>query len=85
MTKGAWRLECSLLYHGEYGVEAQFLLDGELHIGRTFIMKELAVAWAESERRARTADGWLQSDIAQCESRAEDLPGPRAARVNSLG
>jgi hypothetical protein len=58
MTKGTWRLECSLLYHGEFGVEAQFTIDGGLHVARTFPMKALAVAWAESERRDRREDGW---------------------------
>lgn len=59
MTKGAWRLECALLYHGEYGVEAQFTLNGNLHVARTFVMKGLAVAWAESERADRVSEGWL--------------------------
>jgi hypothetical protein len=39
--EGPLLLECELLFHGEYGVEARFLLDGELHIARTFVMKEL--------------------------------------------
>jgi hypothetical protein len=43
MTKGAKRLICELRYHGEYGVEALMLLDGELHMGRRFPTRALAV------------------------------------------
>jgi len=48
-------LECSLLYHGEFGVEAQLLLE-VLHIGRTFVVEGAGGGWAENERTARTAD-----------------------------
>ena len=51
-------LECELRYHGEYGVEAQFYLNGDLQIGRRFDLKVQAVRWAESEREARKRDGW---------------------------
>lgn len=50
MTNGARHLTCELRYHGEFGVEAQFLRDGELVIGRRFDTKALAVQWAEQER-----------------------------------
>ena len=43
-----WSAE--LRYHGEYGVEAQILRNGELTIGRLFVLKELAVKWAEEEK-----------------------------------
>jgi hypothetical protein len=43
---------CELRTHGEHGVEAQILRDGDLVIGRTFIMRALAVQWAELERTA---------------------------------
>jgi hypothetical protein len=43
-----WSAE--LRYHGEYGVEAQILRDGELAMGRRFVLKEQAVRWAEGER-----------------------------------
>ena len=39
-----------LRYHGEYGVEAQILRNGELRIGRRFPLKEQAIRWAEGER-----------------------------------
>ena len=72
MTKGTYRLECVLLFHGEYGIEAQFLLDSELHIGRRFDLKAQAVRWAEAEREARKHDGW--SDAIARE--AKPLPQP---------
>jgi hypothetical protein len=42
-----------LLFRGEGGVgwEAQIFQNGELVIGRPFILKELAVRWAEQEKR----------------------------------
>ena len=43
---------CELRYHGEYGVEAQILRDGELVIGRRFDLRRLAEQWAEEERKA---------------------------------
>ena len=43
-----WSAE--LRYHGEYGVEAQILRNGELSIGRRFPLKMQAVRWAEGER-----------------------------------
>jgi hypothetical protein len=41
---------CELRYHGEWGVEAQILRDGDLVIGRRFDTRALAVQWAELER-----------------------------------
>jgi hypothetical protein len=35
-----------LHYHGEWGVEAQFLRDGKLVMGHRFGTKQEAVAWA---------------------------------------
>jgi hypothetical protein len=49
---GDHTIACELHYHGEYGVEAQFLRDGELLIGRRFDSRALAVQWAELERDA---------------------------------
>jgi hypothetical protein len=40
-----------LRYHGEYGVEAQILRQGDLVIGRRFDTRALAVQWAEKERK----------------------------------
>lgn len=54
------RLECELRYHGEFGVETQFLKDGELLIGRRFDTKKLAVQWAELEGEAWTREGWIR-------------------------
>lgn len=57
---GRDRIRCELLDHGDYGVEAQFLTNEELTIGRTFhahldpsrTPREMAIAWATEERRA---------------------------------
>ena len=43
-----WSAE--LRFHGEYGVEAQILRNGELMIGRRFMLKEQAVKWAEAKK-----------------------------------
>ena len=40
-----------LRYHGEYGVEAQIIREGELVIGRRFDLRRLAEQWAEEERK----------------------------------
>lgn len=49
--KGDRQMSCELRYHGEFGVEAQILKDGELLIGRRFDTRALAVQWAEEERK----------------------------------
>ena len=42
---------CELRFHGEsVGWEAQILRDGDLVIGRTFVLKEMAMRWAAQER-----------------------------------
>ena len=55
------RYRCELRDHGEpYGVEAQFLKNGEFFYSRRFgarmhptrTPRELAIAWAEAERQA---------------------------------
>ena len=48
---------CELRYHGEYGVEAQILKDGELLIGHRRITRALAVEWAAEMRKDLEADG----------------------------
>ncbi len=51
--KGARVISCELRYHGEFGVEAQFLEDGELFYSRRFDTRAQAVQWAELEREAQ--------------------------------
>jgi hypothetical protein len=60
------RYRCELRDHGErYGVEAQFLLNGDLERARTFATwmgltltpREHAVQWAEQEREALERGG----------------------------
>jgi hypothetical protein len=58
--KGSDHYVGELRYHGQFGVEAQLLLNGELYIARTFqdqpdfniTGRELAKAWAEQQRKA---------------------------------
>jgi hypothetical protein len=47
-------MSCELRFHGEsYGWESQFLERGELLYARGgFVLRELAVQWAEEERKA---------------------------------
>ena len=47
-------MSCERRFHGEsYGWEAQFLERGELLFSRGgFVLRELAVKWAEQERKA---------------------------------
>jgi len=43
---------CELRFHGEsYGWEAQILRDGDLVIGRRFLLRSGATDWADAERR----------------------------------
>lgn len=56
--RGHDRIRCELRDHGPFGVEAQFLINEELFISRTFhprldpmrTPREMAIAWAETER-----------------------------------
>jgi hypothetical protein len=50
LQKGDVTWSAELRYHGEYGVEAQILRNGELRIGRRFPLKEQAVRRAEAEK-----------------------------------
>ena len=50
VQKGDVTWTAELRYHGEYGVEAQILRNGELTIARTFVLRDLAVGWAKNER-----------------------------------
>jgi hypothetical protein len=59
------RILCELRDHGAYGVEAQFFRNEEFAYSRRFdpgldptrTPRELAVQWAETERRALEASG----------------------------
>jgi len=61
LQKGARRTQFELRYHGEYGVEAQLLRDGELLMARRFETRALAVQWAEQERALLETEGWSLS------------------------
>jgi hypothetical protein len=49
---------CELRSHGEWGTEAQILRDGDLVIGRRFLIREEAIASAEQERNNLGALDW---------------------------
>jgi hypothetical protein len=51
--RGSRLICCELRYHGEFGVEAQFLKDGELFFSRRFDTRAQAVQWAEIERETQ--------------------------------
>jgi hypothetical protein len=53
VRKGDVTWSAELRFNGEYGVEAQILRNGELVIGRRFLLKEQAIRWAEAERQHR--------------------------------
>jgi hypothetical protein len=52
--KDGHTISCVLTHHARYGVEAQFLCDGDLRIGRRFDTKELAVQLITSGHRRAT-------------------------------
>ena len=61
LRKGDVTWSAELRYHGEYGVEAQMLRNGELQMGRRFPLKEQAVRWAEDEGAdAGERDDWSE-------------------------
>jgi hypothetical protein len=50
-------VRCDLRDHGEFGVEVQFLVNGDLRVGRTFRddvlrgrARDRAITWAEKRR-----------------------------------
>jgi hypothetical protein len=55
--KGDVTWSCELRFHGEsVGWEAQILRDGDLVIGRAFILRDLAAGWAKNERDRLESD-----------------------------
>jgi hypothetical protein len=59
VTRNGREIVCELLNFGTAGVEVQFLSDREIFYGQRLGTYELAVAWAEGERRAW---GWTLAD-----------------------
>ena len=55
------QIECELRNFGERGVEVHFLSDREPFYGLRLSTYELALKWAETERRAW---GWMDADAA---------------------
>jgi hypothetical protein len=56
VQKGDVTWSCELRFHESVGWEAQILRDGDLVIGRTFILRDLAVGWAKNERDRLESD-----------------------------
>lgn len=54
------QIDCELRAHGPYGVEVQLYRDLEFYGGRMFPTRELALAFAEAERKV------LQPSCARC-------------------
>jgi hypothetical protein len=45
---------CELRFHGEsYGWEAQILRDGDLSFSQRWLLRDLAVQWADEQRRLK--------------------------------
>ena len=59
VTRNGREIVCELQNLGKAGVEVQFLSDHERFYGQRLGTYELAVEWAEGERRAW---GWTLSD-----------------------
>jgi hypothetical protein len=63
--RGGDLFRCELRDHGEFGVEAQVMRNGELVVARTFRdvpdlglkARALAIAWAEAERKTMAKGG----------------------------
>lgn len=58
LVKGGKRVDAELMFHGEYGVEAQFLHEGVMAYGRRFPLRELALQEAEEHRQRLIGEGW---------------------------
>ena len=53
-------IDAQLRHHGDgVGIELQFLLEGELALGRLYPTRELAVAAADDKRRELERAGWI--------------------------
>jgi hypothetical protein len=53
-------IDALLRHHGDgVGVELQFLLEGELALGRLYPTREVAVAAADDKRRELERAGWI--------------------------
>jgi hypothetical protein len=75
LVKDHRRTICELRYHGEYGVEAQFLETGELAFSRRFDTAQ-AVQWAGT--RAECASSrWLGQNIAPAQMKRTEIMGSR--------
>jgi hypothetical protein len=49
-STGRSRYRVELRSYGEFGTEAQFVCEGQVHFGLTLPTRRLAIAWAEAKR-----------------------------------
>jgi hypothetical protein len=61
LVKGGKRVDAELLFHGELGVEVQFLHEGVMAYGQRFVLREQAVQEGGVHRRRLMKDGWTAS------------------------
>ena len=77
---------CELRYHGEWGVEAQILDNGELYCARRFDTRALAAQWLNSSgrrlKKASPDDSRERADRARRPGRLPASPDLAAAAVS---
>jgi hypothetical protein len=59
MRRAGEAIVCELRDHGEFGCEAQFLLNGQLLMAQRFDGRALTIGWAEFKRDVLTVRGWV--------------------------
>ena len=69
LVKGGKRVDAELLFHGEHGVEVQFLHEDVMAYGHAFTLRAQAVQEAEHHRQRLTREGWKLP-----ETQAPDIP-----------
>ena len=62
LVKGGKRVDAELLFHGEHGVEVQFLHEDVMAYGHAFTLRAQALAEAEHHRQRLTREGWRLPD-----------------------
>jgi hypothetical protein len=61
LTRKGERVDAELLFHGEYGVEIQFLYGGGMAYGRRWTLRGQAVQEATERRIEWEEEGWTAS------------------------
>ena len=71
---------CELRNPGEFGIERQFCINGNLLMGRRFETRARAIAWAEHQQHIQTGQGWSVDPTAEWPLQ----PGPSRNRLISF-